>query len=806
VGSRHSRELERALPLAAGTRLGPYEILAPLGAGAMGEVYRARDPRLDRDVALKVLPGELAEPERLRRFEQEARAAGTLKDAHVLTIYDVGSHQGRPYIVAELLEGQTLRDRMADAALPARSAIGYAAQIARGLAAAHQKGIVHRDLKPENVFVTDEGVAKILDFGLAKVTAPERPVLESATTETKGLETRAGTVMGTLSYMSPEQVRGEGVDHRADVFALGVMLYEMVAGRRPFAGPSSADTISAILSQDPPALTETSGHVPPALEGIVRRCLAKPRDERFSEAKDVALALESLSDPARSDPLPTRGERAWRWLAGAAALVLLLAVGGVWWWRGEPASGERSEGVRSLAVLPLENLSGDPELEYFADGMTEALIADLSQIETLRVVSRTSAMRYKASPKSAPEIAAELGVDALVEGSVLPGEGRVRVTAQLIDGETDDHLWAKSYERDLKEVLSLQREVARRIAREVDASLTPAEEERLAGRHEVDPEAYDAYLRGDVRLLPDTRESADAIVAHLKRAIALDPDFAPAYARLADFYGFMTLRGFMDHAQAYMEARRLAGRAVELDPTLATARSTLARILFQYEWDWEGAERELERALQLNPNDAETLATYGTYLVLVRVRCDEGLASLQSAVDRDPFNYAPWFNLGVCASHCRRFDDSIRALNRALGFRPGITMAHRVLSWDYSLKGDHERARQLAEDIVASLNGAYDPSALMTASVVNARAGRESEARRYLESLRSPPAGERVDPVWTAFACAALGDEECALHGLEEGYRLRSSNMVFLRVAPAWDPLRDHPRFRALVERMNFPS
>jgi serine/threonine-protein kinase len=262
----------------------------------------------------------------------------------------------------------------------------------------------------------------------------------------------------------------------------------------------------------------------------------------------------------------------------------------------------------------------------------------------------------------------------------------------------------------------------------------------------------------------------------------------------------------MDQAQAYLEARRLAARAVELDPGLAAAHSTLARILFQYEWDWEGAEKEFEQALQLNPNDAETLATHGVYLVVVHARCDEGVESLQSAADRDPFNYGLWLNLGVCTLHCRRFDDSIRALNRALGFRPGITMAHQVLAWDYSMKGEHEMALRLAEQIAASLSGAYDASALMTGSVVNARAGREIEARQYLERLRSPPPGERVDPVWAAFACAALGDEDCALDGLEEGYRLRSSNMVFLRVAPAWDPLRDHPRFRALVERMNFPS
>jgi serine/threonine-protein kinase len=769
----------------------------------MGEVYRARDPRLGREVAVKVLPDELARPDRLRRFEQEARAAGALNHSNILTIHDVGSDEGRPYLVTELLEGRTLREDMAGSPLPVSDAIVYAVQIAGGLSAAHRKGIIHRDLKPENLFITVDGVVKILDFGLAKVIAPERPVLESVTTETKGLETQAGAVMGTLGYMSPEQARGEVVDHRTDLFSLGVVIYEMVAGRRPFAGGTAADTITAILTHDPPGLAQITSDVPAALEGTVRRCLEKRRDDRFGQARDVAAALESPSG-APETPLPS-GARSRRWLLAGAGLVLVAALAGVWSWRTEPGPASPSGAVQSLAVLPLENLSGDPSLEYFADGMTEALITDLGQIEALRVVSRTSVMRYKDSGKSAPEIAGELGVDALVEGSVLSSGGRVRITAQLIDGATDEHLWADSYDRELEDVLTLQSEVARQIAREVDSNLSPAEEERLTRRREVSPEAYDAYLRGDYRLYRDTPASADAMVASLQRAIELDPGFAPAYARLADFYGFLSMRGLMDPAESYLEARRLAGKAVELDPELAEARAVLARILFQFEWSWAPAEREFSEALDRNPNDVPTLALYAAYQVLVHTRCDEGLDALKRAVERDPFNYSTVLDLGVYSFHCRRYDDSIRHTERGLELKPGLALLEQILAWNYSFAGRHGEARSLCQGLLNRLAGEFDPMVLMTCGTASGLAGREKEARGFLERLKTPPDGIEVDPSWAAFVCAAIGDDECALEDLESAYRERSSNMVFLRTAPVLDPLRGHPRFQALLERMGFP-
>jgi len=442
----------------------------------MGEVYRAQDIRLGREVAVKVLPAAFsADPDRLRRFEQEARAASALNHPNILTIHDIGTHGGAPHVVSELLEGNTLRERLDGSALPVRKATDYAIQIANGLAAAHEKGIVHRDLKPENLFVTKDGRVKILDFGLAKLTRPEAASGPQTQVPTVTAGTEPGVVMGTVGYMSPEQVRGHPADQRSDIFSFGAILYEMVTGRRAFQRDTAAETMTAILKEEPSGLSEVSARVAPALERIVQHCLEKAPEERFQSARDLAFALrDALSESATSKALPAAPRFRFRLgvpfvLAASllAAVVLWLLWRDVGGFRGRSLSQAGAPQIQSLAVLPFQNLSRDPEQEYFADGMTEALIADLAKIRALRVISRTSAMQYKDVKKPLPQIARELNVEAVVEGSVLRSGDRVRITAQLIHAPTDRHLWADSYERDLKDVLALQSEVARAIAQEI---------------------------------------------------------------------------------------------------------------------------------------------------------------------------------------------------------------------------------------------------------------------------------------------------------------------------------------------------
>src|SRR5215831_5173899 len=437
------------MPLAAGSRLGPYEILSPLGAGGMGEVYRARDTRLGREVAIKVLPASLsADPDRLRRFEQEARAAGLLNHPSITQVYDLGTHEGAPYVVHELLEGETLRAVLATGPLPPRRAVDYAIPMAQGLAAAHEKGIVHRDLKPENVFVTRDGRIKILDFGLAKLTLPETDAGPLTGIPTETARTQTGVVLGTLGYMSPEQVRGQPADARSDIFSFGAILYEMLAGRRAFQGVSSADTMSAILKEDPPDVS-ASRTVSPGLGRIVRHCLEKNPEQRFQSARDLAFDLSA----AAADPV-SRRRRTLAWAGALLAAISLVAAAVLLRSRGSRSNvpGAAAAGRKSIAVLPFQNLSPDPENAYFADGMTEDILTQLAKIRDLKVISRSSVIQYKGTQKPIRTIAAELGVGAILEGSVRRAGNQVRIVSQLIDARTDEHLWAETYDRKLEDV------------------------------------------------------------------------------------------------------------------------------------------------------------------------------------------------------------------------------------------------------------------------------------------------------------------------------------------------------------------
>ncbi len=554
------------MPLQPGTRLGNYEVLSELGSGGMGEVYKARDLKLGREVAIKVLPQEMAsDSQRLRRFEQEARAASALNHPNIVTIYEIGEHEGTPYIAMEYVDGVTLREMLSDGEpLPTKKLLKLSTQIADGLAKAHSAGIVHRDLKPENLMVTQDGFIKILDFGLAKLVA------ESSGAESKTVTkaTQEGAVLGTVQYMSPEQAAGRPVDYRSDQFSLGSILYEMATGKLAYLRETGPETQAAIMRDEPEPITVLNPHVPAQLTHIIERCLEKEPHERYDSTRDLARDLESVDALGTAPQASSSGSRRLL-LAGVSGFVLVVTLVVMTLFTGDMrdwiAGDKGPPRIESIAVLPLENLSGDPEQEYFADGMTDELIAELAQIGALKVISRTSIMQYKEARKSLPEIARELDVDAIVEGTVRRAEGRVRITAQLIRAETDQHLWAESYDRELLDILSLQSEVARAIAQEVQVRLTPQEVLQLANTRPVNAEAHEAYLRGRyfwneafgtpraIKL-----ERLNAALESFRQAIALDAGYARGYAGLAETYVDLANSGLKPASEVYPLAERAA--------------------------------------------------------------------------------------------------------------------------------------------------------------------------------------------------------------------------------------------------------
>ncbi len=589
------------MSLAPGAQVGTYQVLAALGAGGMGEVYRARDPRLARDVALKILPQHLArDPDVMARFEREGRAVAALSHPNILAIFDVGTHEGASYAVTELLEGETLRSRLDRSPLPWTKAAEIGAAIADGVAAAHARSIIHRDLKPGNVFLTSDGRVKILDFGLARV-APASPIGKAPE---ESIETEPGAILGTVGYMSPEQVRGVAIAAPSDLFSLGCVLYEMVAGRNPFARETGVQTLNAILESEPPPLAESEVELPLEFEALISRCLEKKPDLRMQSARDLSFALGELLKRAR--PVEAGRRRRVLVYAGIAALgavaLTVIAAGPL---RERFLGPGLQERIEALAVLPLENLSGDPTQDYFADGMTEALITDLGRVGSVRVIARPSVMKYKGTRAPPREIARELRVQALVAGSVVRSGDRVRITAQLIDPGSDRQIWSDSYERDLRDILALQREVTEAISGQVRARLSPPELARLGKLQPVDPEAFESLLRARYLSVGTTDADIQAAIALLERAVALDPRFAPGYAELASAYVNRLTYVAPEHARELEQKAYVAAeRALSLDPDLGEAYVARGDLFWTatHRFAHERAAQEFRRALSLNPN------------------------------------------------------------------------------------------------------------------------------------------------------------------------------------------------------------
>ncbi|HXW06945.1 MAG TPA: protein kinase [Vicinamibacterales bacterium] len=787
------------MALAAGTRLGPYEVLGLLGAGGMGEVYRARHAQLERDVAIKILPAHhAASPDALVRFEREAKAVAALSHPNIVAIHDFRTDQDVPFVVMELLVGESLRSRLQRSAVGWRRAIEIGAAVAEGLAAAHAKGITHRDLKPDNIFLTSDGQVKILDFGLARI-EPVVPIRESGSGPTISSLTAQGAVMGTAGYMAPEQIRGDPATAATDLFSLGCVLYEMVSGRRAFDRPTTVETIAAILNEDAPELAGSAAAdpVPLPLVHLVGHCLEKDPRERFQSARDVAFALRSVSAgvdalPA-ARPLAAFGRTVWVTAAVAAVLATVVIV--VWLIRAAPAPPPSA--ITSLAVLPLQNLSGNVDEDYFADGMTEALITDLSRIAALRVISRTSIMQYKGAKKPLRQIAEELNVDAVVEGSVLRVGDRVRITAQLIDAASDRHLWAESYDRDLRDVLSVQSEVARSVARQIRITVTPEEQARLERTRRVIPAAHEAFLRGRFQWNRRTLDGLERAVEYFQRAIEIDPAYAPAHAGLADAYAILGNNQFLPAADTYPKAKAAALAALEIDESLAEAHTSLAFVMQNHDWDWSGAEREYRRAFELNPSYAQA-HQWRAFLLLGVGRTDEALAEIDTARKLDPLSPRISSNVGLMHYYARDYDRAIQELRATLELDP--IGSRWFLGWAYVQKGMHEEAISVSLERSELLE--EQGTSLADLAYAYAAGGQERLARRTLERIARQSKAGYVPPDAVAAVHVALGESERALALLEDAVGHRNVMFYWLKVDPRFDPLRAEPRFRQLLVRM----
>ena len=778
----------------------------------MGEVYEALDTRLDRLVALKILRAEVAgDVDRLARLEREARAIAALSHPNIVTVYGLEEADGIRLLVMERIYGETLSSLIEPEGLPLKRILEIAIPIADALDVAHAHGVVHRDLKPGNVIVTEGGGPKILDFGLARVPPPSAAAVHTqATTDAPAT---GGGIFGTVPYMAPEQLRGERTDGRADLFSLGVMLYEMAAGRRPFEGATEAELAAAILKTDPPPLEERRPDLPPSFVKIVRHCLEKNLHQRMQSADDLRYELCDVAEDLRSRPpgLPAAATpssslaAAKRRLAPWLAFISVLVVATLALIVGRPRSKPAGSGViRSIAVLPLKNYSGDVSQDFFAEGMTDALIADLAQIRAIKVISRTSAMQYKDTKKPTPEIARELGVEGIVEGSVVRSGSRVRVTAQLIDARQDRHLWASNYEREMTDVLALQGEVVRAIAGEIRAQITPEESRRLSPRQSVDPRALDAVLMARLKLEHATTElEYRAAIDLFRRTTELDPGYAPGWAGLAEASWMLAATGFefVPPAPAREEALRAVRKALNLDDDLPEAHNARAVIALDAEWDAATAEQQFRKTIELRPGYAAAHTSYAQVLFVYSNRFGEAREHMQIARELDPFS--PWNAFNECwILHCeRRFESAVQCGENGLARNPGTYM----LRW---LMGRTYLAMQRPQPAVVTYEAALEPSGrnhnvLAELALAYGMAGRREDARRILRELQALSQTRYVSPYLLALVHFAVREKKEAYRELERSLAERTPGLGYAAIAtePMLDAFRGDRRFEETLAR-----
>jgi serine/threonine protein kinase/tetratricopeptide (TPR) repeat protein len=754
----------------------------------MGEVYLAEDIRLGREVALKVLPASYQyDPDRRTKFLAEARATSALRSPHIAAIYDIGEHEEVIFIVMEYVEGETLSAKLLRGPLALREGIEIAAQIADALSEAHDLGIIHCDIKSSNVIVNDRGFVKILDFGIARVTDVSP---ESADDKTKrlGQQTAYGAVLGTVSYMSPEQAIGRGIDHRSDIFSLGVVIYEMLTARVPFEGETAVEVIDKIIHEEPVAVARLNYSVPPELERIVRKCLEKDRDRRYQSTRELLTDLNNLRRDTDSGPRTSHGLNR----------------------RTQVVRRPRSrKAIDSLAILPLINMSGDMDTEYLSDGITESLINNLSKLPKLRVMARSTVFRYKgratdglqnADGPDPLQVGADLGVRAVFIGRVFQRDDSLVIKAELVDASDGSHLWGGQFTRPMTDVFAIEEEISQEISENLRLKLTGAQKKQLAQRYTQNTEAYQLYLKGRYHWNKRTQEGITKGIEFFENAIALDPNYALAYAGLADCYNLLASYSTMSPRTAFLRAKATVMRALKLDPNLAEANASLAHIRFWYEWDWHGAERDFKKALELNSGYGTARLWYALYLASMG-RAEEAIAEVKRAQEVDPLSLVINLNVSRVLYFAREYDRAADQCLKTIEMYPGFFLGYRRLGQIYERKRMYAEA--LAEFDKSLALAANNSETISVKGYTLAAAGRMAEAEQVLAELKGLSEQIYVSPYSLSRVLFGLGREDEAFEYLEKTYQERHGILVYLKVEPLFDGLRSDPRFVSMLQRLN---
>ena len=828
--------------IAAGTKLGRYEIRSQLGVGGMGEVYRALDTELDRTVAIKILPEALATDEqRLQRFIQEAKAASALNHPHILTIYEIGTIGASRFIATEFIDGDTLRQRI-DAGIKLVEILEISIQAGSALSAAHAAGIIHRDIKPENIMVRRDGYIKVLDFGLAKLTGPEGSTPDAEAPTRAMVNTDAGTVMGTANYMSPEQAKGISVDVRTDLWSLGAVLYEMITGHLPFPGETPTETLSLILQREPAPLTRFAHDVPAELERIVTKALTKDREERYQTAKDMLIDLRNLkrkldvdAEIDRTVPPELRGAAATKStssgqstpdtgsgstsatvptsiahgassaeyivsrikqhkiaIAVVAGLVLIAVTAGVYGISAYLRAGASETAIESIAVLPLVNQNHDPDSEYLSDGLTESIINSLTQLPNLKVIPSSSAFRYKGKEIDPLIAGKELGVRAILTGRIMQRGDNVTISTALIDVRYNKQLWGEQYNERVSELLSVQREIAKQITSNLRLKLSGELQTRAAKHYTDNPEAYESYLKGRFYWNKRTGEGLKKSIEFFNQAIEKDPNYALAYAGLAEAYGLLPSYRAVSPKDSFPQAKAAAQKALGIDDTLAEAHVGLANVLTAYDWNFAEAERELRRAIELNPNYATAHQWLSDGPLAATGRFDEAHAEMKRAQELDPLSLIINAEVGVMYIYARQYDKAIEQLRKTIEMDQSFYFAHWNLGIAYEMKGSFQEAfteYQIAGRLVD------DPYILGLIGHAYAASGKRDDALKTIEQMKEISRQRYVAAYAFAVVYAALGDKDQAFQWREKSYQDRAPDLVFFRIDPLLDNLRAESRF-----------